>query len=765
MLKIGFKDRIYNIIWTIFLLYLFLSVLAKGPGNQISKDMDKDGMLLVINTALTTFLLIIIVVWRCISFIRIKIFNSMIGDANIYEEPKTRYEIAKNKANDWIEVNKFKLNPNIPASERQKILSEIDMDNHRVKDFIKYLHINFAIPSPNGNMHLVITFLILVFFLILGYINLIEFIVIEFLHQFLASEINRRVIYYSLYFTLRYMALFLATKGFLGNKAKIISAKILVKYEEEQKQEQKPQSQIYIENNKIEFTKGVLNEGCPPIELLEASISSIDINQANDMKIRLELVLQQFELDFLKIKDVSVGASITRFTFAMDASGRIGAVTKVQNEMAIQLGVSSIRISTSRAGLILEVPNEKQTPIPYREILEIYRLRKNDILEVPIGKLAAGDILTLKINELPHLLIAGGTGSGKSVCINTIIVSLLYTCMPNQLKFIFIDPKVVELKTYEKIPHLLMPVINDPLKADNALRWAVNEMEERYKKFASSGVRDINAYNKKFSAEAIPYIVIVIDELADLMVVAKSSKEVTIEDSICRLGQMARAAGMHLVIGTQRPSTEVLTGLIKTNIPGRIGFALPTQVDSRTIIDTAGAEKLLGKGDGLLLTTQLREPMRFQGAFLKDAEIEKVVAWWKINKTFEEETPPEETKIENESLDEQDQPNTKELTEVKSEVEIKLLVLLSDYVYGLDREYEDDGKEKEIELPWSREKLRETLSCGKASLQEALNKLESEGVIRSFGAGRGAKTYFNLSDSECFAILKEYSPETLEKYQ
>ena len=254
-------------------------------------------------------------------------------------------------------------------------------------------------------------------------------------------------------------------------------------------------------------------------------------------------------------------------------------------------------------------------------------------LTVALGKDVAGNIQLADIAKMPHVMIAGSTGSGKSVCINTIITSIIYHAKPSEVKFVMVDPKVVELSVYNGIPHLLIPVVTDPRKAAGALAWAVQEMEDRYSKFANKGVRDLKGYNKAIEKEnevgKLPQIVIIIDELADLMMVAKND----VEDAICRLAQKARAAGMHLVIATQRPSVDVITGLIKANIPSRIAFAVSSQVDSRTILDSVGAEKLLGKGDMLYFPSGAPKPYRVQGAFVSDDEVEKIVDFIKSNGT------------------------------------------------------------------------------------------------------------------------------------
>ena len=277
------------------------------------------------------------------------------------------------------------------------------------------------------------------------------------------------------------------------------------------------------------------------------------------------------------------------------------------------------------------MPNTEKETVHFRDVVESDAFQDaKSKLSVALGKDVAGNMEIADIAKMPHALIAGATGSGKSVCINTIITSIIYKAKPSEVKFVMVDPKVVELSVYNGIPHLLIPVVTDPKKAAGALAWAVQEMDNRYNLFAQKGVRDLKGYNAMAEKEGIgtlPQIVIIIDELADLMMVA--AKEV--EDSICRLAQKARAAGMHLIIATQRPSVDVITGIIKANIPSRIAFAVSSQVDSRTILDQVGAEKLLGKGDMLFYPSGAPKPVRVQGAFVSDDEVEKIVSFVKSN--------------------------------------------------------------------------------------------------------------------------------------
>lgn len=347
---------------------------------------------------------------------------------------------------------------------------------------------------------------------------------------------------------------------------------------------------------------------------------------------KLEETLQSFGIS-AQIINVSVGPAFTRFELQPSPGVKVSRIVNLTDDIALSLAAQGIRIEApipGKAAVGIEVPNPEVAPIVLREVIETPDFVKfKSRLAVGLGKDISGNNVIIDLAKMPHLLIAGATGSGKSVCINSIIISLLYKATPEEVKLLMIDPKVVELGVYNGIPHLLIPVVTDPAKAAGALQWAVQEMVNRYRLFADMGVRDITGYNENIenieNGFKLPQIVIIIDELADLMMVAPHD----VEDSICRLAQMARAAGMHLVIATQRPSVNVITGVIKANIPSRISFAVSSQVDSRTILDMAGAEKLLGKGDMLYYPVGLQKPIRVKGAFVSDKEVEQVVNYVK----------------------------------------------------------------------------------------------------------------------------------------
>ena len=347
---------------------------------------------------------------------------------------------------------------------------------------------------------------------------------------------------------------------------------------------------------------------------------------------KLEKTLLSFGVE-AKILEVTKGPSVTRFELQPKAGIKVSKIVNLSDDIALGLAAKGVRIEApipGKSAIGIEVPNKEQTPVFFREILESDEFKNNNYkVACALGKDITGKCIVTDISKMPHVLIAGATGSGKSVCINTLIVSVLYKYSPEDVKLLMVDPKVVELNVYNGIPHLLIPVVTDPKKAAAALNWAVNEMTRRYKLFADNGVRNVDSYNelvkKGVIDEKLPYIVIIIDELADLMMACPRD----VEDYICRLAQMARAAGMHLVIATQRPSVDVITGLIKANVPSRISFAVSSQVDSRTILDSTGAEKLLGKGDMLFYPVGESKPKRVQGAFISEEEVENVVSFIK----------------------------------------------------------------------------------------------------------------------------------------
>lgn len=379
----------------------------------------------------------------------------------------------------------------------------------------------------------------------------------------------------------------------------------------------------------------------PPISLLRAPKAGANVDASAELKANAERLvdtLKSFGVQ-TRVINVSRGPAVTRYELQPSAGVKISRITGLADDIALNLAAAGVRIEApipNKPAVGIEVPNKIIDVVTMREIIDTDKFYDaKSKLTVALGRDIAGNVTLADLAKMPHLLIAGSTGSGKSVCINSIIISLLYKAKPDEVRLLMIDPKVVELGVYNGIPHLLVPVVTDPRKAAGALGWAVTEMLKRYKLFADNSVRDLEGYNSiaenSDELEKLPQIVIIIDELADLMMAAPNE----VEDSICRLAQMARAAGMHLIIATQRPSVDVITGLIKANIPSRIAFAVSSQVDSRTILDGSGAEKLLGRGDMLFYPVGFPKPLRVQGCFVTEKEVEQVVGFVKHKETTE----------------------------------------------------------------------------------------------------------------------------------
>lgn len=381
----------------------------------------------------------------------------------------------------------------------------------------------------------------------------------------------------------------------------------------------------------------------PPIELLKKPSGNKAGNSESHLRetaAKLEQTLKTFGVN-VTVTNISCGPAVTRYEVQPEMGVKVSKIVGLADDIKLNLAAADIRIEApipGKAAVGIEVPNKENVMVSFRELIEDseFKNAKSNIT-FAVGRDIAGKVKVADIAKMPHLLIAGATGSGKSVCINTIIMSILYKADPNDVKLLMIDPKVVELSVYNGIPHLMIPVVTDPKKAAGALNWAVQEMTTRYEMFAECGVRDINGYNAKVEQltpiegqempKKMPQIVIIVDELADLMMVASAD----VEEAICRLAQLARACGIHLVIATQRPSVNVITGLIKANMPSRIAFAVTSGVDSRTILDMVGAEKLLGKGDMLFYPQGIPKPLRVQGAFVSDKEVADVVDFLKSN--------------------------------------------------------------------------------------------------------------------------------------
>ncbi len=387
----------------------------------------------------------------------------------------------------------------------------------------------------------------------------------------------------------------------------------------------------------------------PPLSRLQkgAAATGDSTRELKETAMRLQQTLSTFGVK-VTITDISQGPSVTRYELQPEQGVKVSKIVGLTDDIKLNLAATDIRIEApipGKAAIGIEVPNKENMTVALRDLLESQEFKNfPSNLAFAVGKDIAGKTVVADIAKMPHMLIAGSTGSGKSVCINTLIMSILYKAHPDDVKLIMVDPKVVELSVYNGIPHLLIPVVTDPKKASAALHWAVSEMEDRYRKFADFNVRDLKGYNKKLESmrergeeaeDKLPQIVIIVDELADLMMVSPGE----VEESICRLAQLARACGIHLIIATQRPSVDVITGLIKANMPSRVAFAVSSGVDSRTILDMVGAEKLLGKGDMLFYPQGYSKPARIQGAFVSDKEVSDVVDFLKnqmIGNTYAE---------------------------------------------------------------------------------------------------------------------------------
>ena len=386
-----------------------------------------------------------------------------------------------------------------------------------------------------------------------------------------------------------------------------------------------------ISNEEIEKPEINLNYKLPPLTLLKVAKAGNDKENIEAVKqniATLEKVLADFDIPG-KIKECHIGPSVTQYELELKAGTKVNKLLSIQKEIALNLAAKDVRIQAPIPGkstIGIELPNKVNSAVSFREILsKLPAPSEKSILAVGLGKDIMGTVKWAEINATPHLLIAGATGSGKSVCINCVIASILMRARPDEVKLVMVDPKKVELSMYNGVPHLLTPVVTDPKKASIALKNIVVEMERRYQVFEDTKCKNISAYNKMCESNTdyvkMPYIVFIIDELADLMLVAAKD----VEDSIMRITQMARAAGIHLIVATQRPSTDVITGVVKANIPSRISFAVSSSIDSRTILDQTGAEKLLGKGDMLFKPMGENVPIRIQGAFVSDEELQKIV--------------------------------------------------------------------------------------------------------------------------------------------
>ncbi len=447
-----------------------------------------------------------------------------------------------------------------------------------------------------------------------------------------------------------------------------------------------------------------------PIDLLSGKRQQPTSGDIKAQKLIIQKTLENFGIS-VEMGEVNVGPTVTQYTLKPAEGVKLATITGLHNDLALSLAAHPIRIEApipGRALVGIEVPNQKVAVVTLRELLEADEFkRRKDALTLALGKDVSGQTRLASLLKMPHLLIAGSTGSGKTVCMNTIITTLLYQNGPDMLRFILVDPKRVELPCYNDIPHLLTPVVTDVKKTLNALRWCIGEMERRFDVLSKAGKRDLASYNS-WSEDKLPYIVVVIDELADIMATVGAEAE----SLIIRLAQMARAVGIHLILATQRPSVDVITGLIKANITSRIAFAVASQMDSRTILDTTGAERLVGRGDMLFVSAELSKPVRLQGAYLSDDEIERVVGFLKT----------------------QGEPSYQENVTEKN-------TMSGGGVGGFSSDEEDDllGEAREIILQAQKASaslLQRRLRVGYARAARLLDLLEAEGFI---GPGDGAK--------------------------
>nr|PIY94214.1 MAG: cell division protein FtsK [Candidatus Komeilibacteria bacterium CG_4_10_14_0_8_um_filter_37_78] len=468
-----------------------------------------------------------------------------------------------------------------------------------------------------------------------------------------------------------------------------------------------------------------------PLDLLDANSTkptSIDIESNAEI---IRRTFDNFNIE-VTMDEVNVGPTVTQFTMKPSEGVKLSQITNLSNDLALALAAHPIRIEAPIPGRSLvgiEVPNKKIAVVKLREVLESESFKSNQgNLVTALGKDVSGQCHTTNIAKMPHCLIAGSTNSGKSVCINNFIISLLYRNNPDELRFIMVDPKRIELSIYNNIPHLLTPVITEVPKTINALRWAVNEMDERYKLLQSVNKKDIAGYNQSVLVNRLPYIVIVIDELADLMAVA--AREV--EAAIIRLAQMARASGIHLVIATQRPSTNVITGLIKANITNRLAFKVASQIDSRTILDSGGAEKLLGNGDMLFISPEFTKPRRLQGAFVSEKEIKRVTDFWR----------------------EQDDPDYKdEIVERQKGVNVPGSALIDDD----DDELLPDAQDVVLKAgKASASLLQRRLRVGYARAARLLDLLEERGIIGPSDGAKPREILLRQDDLEENLDMREY---------
>jgi DNA segregation ATPase FtsK/SpoIIIE, S-DNA-T family len=504
---------------------------------------------------------------------------------------------------------------------------------------------------------------------------------------------------------------------------------------EETKEPEKKQEELKVENSKAFFTprkatagKKIANYTPPPISLLK---SSIEKPTSGDLRANANIIKRTLDSFGIPVEmgEISIGPKVTRYTLKPAEGIKLSRITALNQDLSLALAAHPIRIEAPIPGKSLvgiEVPNKSAAIVRLGSLMAFPDFNNSGPLGFILGRDVSGEPIVADIAKMPHILIAGSTGSGKSVAIHTLITSLIYKNSPETLRFVMIDPKRVELTIYNDIPHLVAPVITEGKKALGVFRWAIDEMENRYEKLQGAGARDIGSYNKSNPEETLPYIVIVVDELADLM--AAYGRD--IESSIVRLAQMARATGIHLVLSTQRPSVEVITGLIKANITARMALQVASQVDSRTILDASGAEKLLGGGDMLFISSELSKPKRIQGAYISEEELHKVTDFIRDNN----EGP---ASMNHEEEDEDKNPTLADKFETKKE-NSSGEINFEEFTKG---EEEDDMYDEAVEVVRQAQKasaslLQRRLAIGYARAARLLDMMEENGIV---GPGEGAK--------------------------
>ncbi|MFB6181369.1 MAG: DNA translocase FtsK 4TM domain-containing protein [Candidatus Magasanikbacteria bacterium] len=523
------------------------------------------------------------------------------------------------------------------------------------------------------------------------------------------------------------------------NKEQAEEAESREKDEKETKDNEQPEieesSNKEIDIDQPDYMKGVISKEIPPISLLSSKRqkpSSGDIKQ--NVK-TIKKTLKNFDLE-VEMGEVKVGPTVTQYTLNPPKGVKLNKITSLSNNLSLALAAHPIRIEAPIPGkskVGVEVPNETQAQVTLKELLKSKQFKNRDHdMMMALGKDVSGKVWFADLPKMPHLLIAGATGSGKTVCLNTIIMSLLYQNTPETLRFIMVDPKRVELKDYDGLPHLLTPVITKAKKAVNALEWTIKEMERRFDVLSESGSRNISSHNKKHPDNKMPHLVFIIDELADLMQAASNE----IESGTIRLAQMARAVGIHLILATQRPSVDVITGLMKANIPARISFSVASATDSRVILDEPGAEKLVGKGDMLLSTSDLSKPARIQGAYISEQEVKRVVDY----------------------LSEDEEPNYDEsIVESQSKTES----MFDDEEQEKDELFEEAKKTVLKAEKGSASLLQRKLRIGYARAARILDQLHEEGIV---GEARGSKAReITLSEQEIVEELDKDGAQNVYK--